>query len=254
MSDLSGTTTRSSGPASALLAALPPADEALTRSDVYLFLARGFAYPQQPLDAAYQRARDALAALGAPQTTAFDALAPPPPERLEQAFLATFTHTTPNEFPPYETQYGRAILFQQPHALAELAALYRAFGLAPARGERSDHVATELEFMYFLCYKEAFARVAGNLVGAERCREGEHHFLERHLGPWAPLFFRRLRGHAEGFYADLAALAAAWLAQEIERLGVRPTLLMEEDLLAAQRLEQALDRASQAAAPCEEGP
>lgn len=254
MSDLSGTTTRSSDAAATAQPALPPPYEALARSDVYLFLARAFTYPQQPLDAVYQRARDALAALGAPLATSLDALAPPPPQRLEQAFLATFTHTTPSEFPPHETQYGQGQLFQQPHALAELAALYRAFGVAPARGERLDHIATELEFMYFLCYKEAFARVSGSLDGAQRCREGQRHFLERHLGPWAPLFVQRLRGHAEGFYADLAALAAAWLAQELKRLGVRPTLLTEEDLLAAQRLEQALDRASQAAAPCEEGP
>ncbi|MCC6610338.1 MAG: molecular chaperone TorD family protein [Burkholderiales bacterium] len=146
--------------------------------------------------------------------------------RWRAAHVRCFGYAISKECPPYEAEYDQANLFQQTQTLADIAGFYRAFGLetAPALHERADHIGIELEFMQFLCLKEAHA--AGRGETPERvahCRTSQAKFLERHLGVWACAFARRLRGVAgEGLYAALAQLLEAFLAAETAQLGVRP--------------------------------
>ncbi|MFN3974463.1 MAG: molecular chaperone, partial [Dehalococcoidia bacterium] len=160
------------------------AAQALSRSEVYLFLSRAFLYPQEDLQPFYQRARFAVHTLGEQ-----DLFAPPevpPLPTLKQEYVHTFGHTTPKDYSPYETDYGQSHIFMQSQALMALASFYRAFGLEAARGERLDHIGPELEFMYFLTYKEAYSLAHKRTRRADTCREGQRLFLERHLGRWTP--------------------------------------------------------------------
>src|SRR3990172_7014307 len=117
--------------------------------------------------------------------------------------------------------------FRQNQDLADLMGFYQAFGLnlrdAEESRERPDHIAVELEFLHFLCWKEAAARVDGDEEHISVCLDAERKFLGDHLGRWADLFARGLEKTApEGFYPALAALLRAVVAQEVANLDVKP--------------------------------
>lgn len=202
------------------------AANALARSEVYLFLARSFGYPGAPLDDYYQRAEKSAALLE--KDISLQGLDLPGKEAVESQYVQTFGHTISSDYPPYETEYERSNLFIQSSSLGELASFYGAFGAQPVPGERLDHLETEIEFMYFLTYREAYAWQSGNQEGVSLCREGQRLFMEKHLGRWAPLFFQLLEKKGEGFYARLARAGAQWLQVEREELGAHPVILGEE--------------------------
>lgn len=153
---------------------------------------------------------------------------------IQAEFTRVFGHTISKECPPYETQYGSNHIFQQTQGLADIAGFYRAFGLEVSQEvkERPDHVSLELEFMYFLAYKEAYARSNHGPEEMDICRKAQESFLREHLGRWAPVFVRLLARKAEhGFYKELADLTAAFLDSEVKALGVKPVHLTEDDLI-----------------------
>jgi TorA maturation chaperone TorD len=144
-------------------------------------------------------------------------------ETLRADYQALFGHTARGAVPPYETEYGADSLFQPMHEMADLAAFYRAFGLALRRDarERPDHVACECEFLAFLARKEAYALEQGEASMLEATRQATRRFLRDHLGRWGPGFGRTLaRRDPDGFYGALGLLAAAVVTRECARAGV----------------------------------
>jgi DMSO reductase family type II enzyme chaperone len=216
---------------------------ALVRSQLYGLLARGFADPPRTLaewQAAGQGAEELATAVerlpgGAPLAASLRAL-----ERAREAVVTQDTLTElraqglellgnlrTRSFPPYETEYTRGGDFRQNQDLADLMGFYQAFGLnlrgSEESRERPDHIAVELEFMHFLCWKEAAARVEDDQQHIDVCRDAERKFLGDHLGRWAELFARGLEKTApEGFYPALAALLRAVVTQELANLDVKP--------------------------------
>ncbi len=209
---------------------------AAARSDIYRFLACGFAgsqrqwharlhREQQSLERALQlldrRDEMRLAKRLRRLLDGSDAAA------LERAYVACFGHTVSTGCPPYETEYGQAHIFQKAHALADIAGFYRSFGLELASdfNDRVDHVSAELEFMHFLCLKEAYALAHAHT--AERlalCRQAQATFLGEHLGRWAPAFASRLRQSAPGgLHAVMGELLASFVGADMQALRVEPT-------------------------------
>ena len=87
---------------------------------------------------------------------------------------------------------------------------YAEAGLAPgpAPKEAPDHVAVELEFMYFLAFQEA---TTAEPAWAERQRR----FWQSHLGRWLPELARRIGdADAHPFHAALARLVAGFAEWE----------------------------------------
>lgn len=209
-------------------------EHAFHRSRVYGFLSLAFADPDRAaLRGLRQRAAgvaESLAAIGdaeslAPAAALHRTLAGLAPRKLRALHVQCFGHAISKECPPYEAEYDQANLFQKTQTLADIAGFYRAFGLetAAALNERADHASVELEFMQFLCFKEARATALGEAPErAEHSRAAQARFLELHLGGWGRGFAQRLRRIAcSGPYAELAALLGAFLAAEVKRLGVR---------------------------------
>ncbi len=98
--------------------------------------------------------------------------------------------------------------------MEELARFYSYFGLSieHGSGELPDHLATELEFMHFLAFKELTA------LHQEKdpmpYRRAQADFLERQLVSWVPSLEKRLQGAAPPpFYTALVWLTNA-LARE----------------------------------------
>lgn len=94
---------------------------------------------------------------------------------------------------------------------------YQEAGLSMADGlnEPPDHFATELEFMYYLIKKEAFAWEAGDCKEAMKRRCLQISFFKRHLGDWGTEFTKLVEKKTEEtFYAVLSFLSSAFFQSE----------------------------------------
>jgi putative dimethyl sulfoxide reductase chaperone len=124
----------------------------------------------------------------------------------------------------YETEFGLPHEFRQSQELADIAGFYQAFGFKVGGQvrERPDHLAVELEFMFVLSLKEAYAAKEGLVEQAEICRDGQAKFLKDHLGRWIGLLAESIaRSYGQGLYLDLARFAAAFVDADARRLGVQ---------------------------------
>ncbi len=178
---------------------------------------------------ALQRCREVCAALAADDPAALDIarlaalLNLLDPERWDAQRVALFSVATSADCPGFETAYFAAEAHRQAHRMADLAGLYRAFGVIPAPGAgRPDDLAVELEFLAFMLRKEAWAREHGGAPRVAQMQRGLRILLAEHLGRWAPGFARRVRERGPGtVYAPAAALLEELVASHLERLGLR---------------------------------
>ncbi|MEE8471663.1 MAG: molecular chaperone TorD family protein [Dehalococcoidia bacterium] len=196
------------------------AAQALGRSGVYLFLSRCFLFPEEPLEELKEEAATSLQGLGESELAqALKDLPLPRLEELRRQYVGVFGHGTSQDFPQYETENEKSHISSQSQTLAEIAGCYGYSGLAVAQGERLDHIGVELEFLYFLAHKEAYAlgSEGGEKVGA--CQDAQREFFGAHLGRWGPSFFHRLVG-VGGFYGELSGLAGRFFSREGETLGI----------------------------------
>lgn len=137
--------------------------------------------------------------------------------------VATFSVGTSADCPAFETAYFAAEAHRQPHRMADLSGLYRAFGVAPAPAAgRPDDLAVELEFLAFMLRKEAWAREHGGAPRVAQVQRGLRIFLAEHLGRWAPAFAARVRERAAAtIFGPAAALLEELVAAQLRRLGLR---------------------------------
>jgi DMSO reductase family type II enzyme chaperone len=71
--------------------------------------------------------------------------------------------------------------------------------------ELPDHIAVELEFMYYLSYRRTEALQKGDSAGAEAYQLKQEQFRTRFLEKWAPLFCKQIKEETDnGFYSALA--------------------------------------------------
>ncbi|MFQ5946953.1 MAG: molecular chaperone, partial [Anaerolineae bacterium] len=99
----------------------------------------------------------------------------------------------------------------------ELEREYAAAGLSlvPSLKEPPDHAAVELEFMSFLCNREASAWEAKRPREAVETLKCQANFLEQHLGRWFPAFARRVAAKDNGeVYAPLTRTAEAFIGHD----------------------------------------
>lgn len=220
---------------------------AKARSAMYRLLAAAFLYPNLPTAKAMESGewmmalRESAAVLDEPHREAVTAMLQALEEAMDgfnldlwqSSYVSVFGHTFPKDYPPYETQYGSAHIFMQANELADIAAFYRAWGLTVREGiERLDHIAVELEFMGFLCEKEAYALTQGHAVeNLAIVRDAQRRFLKDHLGRWLPAFCRLLkRKSVNPFYRALAEVTLTFVQTDMEALGVQTKAWTEADL------------------------
>jgi len=76
------------------------------------------------------------------------------------------------------------------------------------RCEPADHIASECEFMFYLCHQEAGAWWHGDTDSAKLWRRREHMFTTEHLESFVLKFCQRLdEAEPEGFYAIMMDFA-----------------------------------------------
>lgn len=147
------------------------------------------------------------------------------PVELEEKYIKIFGHTISKECPPYEAQYGTEHMFMKTQEMADIAGFYKAFGLdvSEKMRERVDHISLELEFMHYLCIKEAYSRKNHGKEKTQICVDAQKKFLKDHLGMWAPVFLPLMKQKAgKGFYKEAAIFTEKFLVSELKYLKVKP--------------------------------
>jgi TorA maturation chaperone TorD len=91
---------------------------------------------------------------------------------------------------------------------------YAEAGLSPAFGSGPpDHISVELDFLAWLCRREAEASDEGEAAG---WRERQHRFATRRMMGWLPSFARGLEEHApQGLLAVAGRVAAAFVEHDV---------------------------------------
>ena len=209
----------------------------LARSALYGVLAAIFRHPENPLFRSLNESveldalRDAGALAGGNQSERLMECAHALHERAQTTdrsarvteFIRLFGHTSRGVVPPYETEYGSGGPFSQPQEMSDISGFYNAFGLAldPVRHERFDHICCELEFMCFLCAKQAYTTEIGDNDGETEIVRTQRIFMRDHLARFGCTFFMRVKQESSGTWHGAAAeLGLRYLEAECHRLNV----------------------------------
>jgi TorA maturation chaperone TorD len=93
----------------------------------------------------------------------------------------------------------------------ETIAIYEQEGLARDESfhELPDHIVVELEFLYFLSYRQVEALQKGDPELADTYRHKQKQFINRFSGIWVPLFCDLIKKETDNeFYGALADCVA----------------------------------------------
>lgn len=130
-----------------------------------------------------------------------------------QLFRGLSRHQSPP--PPYESVYTDEGVLYGP-STAIVIKKYRQFNLRVQENEPPDHLALELDFMRFLCEREAQAWWL-NLDVVRELLEEEYMFLDNHLALWVPALCQNIREFCKTrFYAGIADITEGWIRYDRE--------------------------------------
>lgn len=80
-----------------------------------------------------------------------------------------------------------------------------------------DHIAMELEFMYFLIAKQSQMQEEGNLQEVQLYQQKQKTFLSVHLAGWLPGFVENIQKNAQTeFYRKLANLTDIFVQKDLD--------------------------------------
>jgi TorA maturation chaperone TorD len=111
----------------------------------------------------------------------------------------------------YGAEYLAQNEFDRVKILSDISGFYRAFGIE-TNADRVDHLPAELEFMYYLIFKEQAAK---NREQKAVCAEAQKNFFGSHLYPAAAALSKKVRGKTEnGFYRQVIATLFKFMQKE----------------------------------------
>jgi TorA maturation chaperone TorD len=118
--------------------------------------------------------------------------------------------------PPYGSMYLDDKDRVMGNSTMEVKNRYAEEGLDVCLKEVPDHIAIELEFMYFLIFKELEATKINDLDNISRYQEKQRAFLENHLGAWVPDFTDKIEANSQtGFYKNIARITKYFIDSDI---------------------------------------
>ncbi|MBM3150148.1 MAG: molecular chaperone TorD family protein, partial [Chloroflexi bacterium] len=123
---------------------------------------------------------------------------------------------------PYESVYTSAERLMMQEARDAVLLEYRREGLDRSKEfkEPEDHIAIELEFMFYLCQKTIESMGKGDKEASLTFLKKQKDFLQRHLMVWVPDFCEDLEQATESdFYKGIAKVTKDYLSLEQETIG-----------------------------------
>lgn len=207
----------------------PAALHAALRSRLYGALAEALAYPDAELAGAIRSGelaeglRELLEALDPALADGLDEAALRDAGEDEEALPVEYTRLfdVGASGPPCPL-YGGLYAGDRMGVMEEAVRFYNHFGLRLAEQPRElpDHLATELEFLHFLAFREAETLEEGG--DAAPFERAQRDFIERHPGRWVPRLRERVEGQeAMRFFPALLGCLGRVLEAERRRLSAR---------------------------------
>jgi TorA maturation chaperone TorD len=121
--------------------------------------------------------------------------------------------------PPYGSAYFEDARRVMGDSTMDVKSRYREEGLDIGLKEAPDHIAIELEFMYFLIFKEIEAIRNSDDGSAASYLVKQKAFLDAHLGIWVSEFTDNIAANAETeFYRNLARITESFVEKDRSRL------------------------------------
>ena len=122
--------------------------------------------------------------------------------------------------PPYGSVYLEKTRTVMGDSTMDAKQRYREAGLNLTLKEAPDHVAIELEFMYYLIYREIEAITNHNESDAALYIKMQKDFLQNHLGKWVARFTDNIAANAETvFYQKLAHITESVVAEDLAQFS-----------------------------------
>ncbi len=123
--------------------------------------------------------------------------------------------------PPYGSVYLEDKSRVMGNSTVDVKKRYAEEGLNIGLKEAPDRIAIELEFMYFLIFKEVEAiRISDSRTAASYLKK-QKAFLEAHLGVWVSEFAYNVEANAQtAFYKNLARITKSFIRKESENLSL----------------------------------
>lgn len=143
-------------------------------------------------------------------------------EQLKVDFTRLFIGPYSLPAPPYGSIYLEKERKIMGDSTMDVKARYENFGLGLSGGFKDvpDHIAVELEFMFFLIYKEIDATRAEEPKQACDILSGQKSFLYNHLNMWISDFAETVIEHSEtDFYRHLAKATRQFITEDLEYLN-----------------------------------
>ncbi len=131
--------------------------------------------------------------------------------------------------PPYGSVYLEDTSRVMGNSTMDVRNNYKEEGLDIGLKEAPDHIAIELEFMYFFIFKEIEAIRNSDSVSAPSYLKKQKVFLETHLGIWVSEFADNVEANAQTeFYKNLARLTKSFVTKDLKSLSDNSILLYEK--------------------------
>lgn len=122
--------------------------------------------------------------------------------------------------PPYGSVYFEDTRRVMGNSTIDVRNKYGEEGLDIGLKEAPDHIAIELEFMYFLIFKEVEAIRNSDSESAASYLKKQRAFLETHLGIWISEFADNVEANAQTeFYKNLARFTKSFVKKDLESLS-----------------------------------
>jgi TorA maturation chaperone TorD len=133
-------------------------------------------------------------------------------EQLDLDYAALFVGPFELIAAPYGSIYLEKIRRVMGDSTLDAHRFYQDAGLSMEMKEPADHIAIELEFMYYLCSREATALSEGMEDEASRLKTVQLEFFRKMMG-WIPQFCERIRaGAGTAYYRAVAGCLAHFYA------------------------------------------
>jgi TorA maturation chaperone TorD len=133
--------------------------------------------------------------------------------------------------PPYGSVYLEDESRVMGNSTVDVRNKYGEEGLDISLKEAPDHIAMELEFMYFLIFKQVEAIRNSNSGNAASYPRKQKAFLETHLGIWVSEFADNVEANAQTeFYKNLARFTKLFVKKDLKSLSDNSILLSRRAL------------------------
>jgi len=142
-------------------------------------------------------------------------------EQLKIEFTRLFVGPYGLKAPPYGSIYLEGERKFMGESTTDVMGQYKDVGIVVSDSfrEAPDHIAAELEFMYFLIFKEIETIRSETEGTPQDFLSRQKEFLQRHLGMWVEAFSSVIKKHAESnFYQNLAVATSIFIKQDLEYL------------------------------------